>query len=189
LECKVVNVVSTADLQQYVDLSRLNKQSWGRYDLEFYPAGYIKDGWMQGKVTVFHTGKLISVGASSIRASLNSLNHAKGLLISAAIVEDVKLKPQVRNIVATVSLGHVLNLENLANQVRSMIYEPEVFPGGIIRSKGESTSFLIFASGKAVIAGAKSLAELRLAYQKLEEFEKVASMKTAEGSDPLRAVR
>jgi transcription initiation factor TFIID TATA-box-binding protein len=160
--------VSTADLNQSVELKLLNKQSWGLYDLDIYPAGYIKDGTMRGKVTIFHTGKLISAGANNIHLSFFNLHRAKDLLMSASMVEDVNLHPQVRNIVATGDLNHKVDLLKLAVDVPYSIYEPEQFPGLMYRPKGHRFSSLIFASGKIVIAGAKTIAELSLAIKMIE---------------------
>ena len=164
-----MNIVSTAELGQNVDLAQLNKQEWGRYDLDIYPAGYIKDGLMLGQVTVFQTGKMISVGASSIKASRNNLNHAKDLLQSAGLIDDVKIKPKIRNIVASADLERPIDLAKFVRLSSNVIYEPEQFPGAIMKSKAESTSFLIFASGKAVVAGAKTPAEVRIALHNLEK--------------------
>ena len=167
-----MNIVATAELGQSVDLGQLNKYDWGRYDLDVYPAGYLKDGWMMGQVTVFHTGKMISVGANSIRSSLNNLGHARDLLLSAELIENIRIRPKIRNIVASVDLGGPLDLHGLVRGSSNTIYEPEQFPGVIMKSKGESISFLIFASGKAVVAGARTLTELRMALHKLEDLGK-----------------
>jgi transcription initiation factor TFIID TATA-box-binding protein len=163
MKSRVVNVVATAELHQSIDLRQLNKHDWGLYDLDIYPAGYVRDGLILGKVSVFHTGKLISVGAASIKASFNNLEHAKDLLVSAGIIEDEKINPRVRNIVGSVDLEHPVDLPNLVKRIPSIIYEPEQFPGAMIKSRGESISLLIFASGKVVIAGARSLKELKMA--------------------------
>ena len=167
---QVVNVVSTADLRQYIELKALNSQTWGRYDRDIYPAGYVKDGDNQGKVTVFHTGKLISVGAKTIPASFFNLTHTKKLLLAAGMIEDAAIKPQVRNMVATVRFGHELDLASIASRAPNVIYEPEIFPGVMIKSRDESTTFLVFATGKVVIAGVKSEAELEGALRRLEKL-------------------
>jgi transcription initiation factor TFIID TATA-box-binding protein len=170
LETRIVNVVSTADLKQSVDLAKLNKQRWGIYDLDIYPAGYIKDGDIQGKVIIFHSGKLISTGSNTIRASFHDLTHAKTLLLSVGMIEDVKLNPLVRNIVSTTSLNHKVDLFRLVREIPNVLYEPEQFPGLIYRPKSGSISILIFASGKAVIAGAKSEGEVSAANRRLQEM-------------------
>lgn len=170
MKYEVVNVVSTADLGQNVDLKSLNNQSWGLYDLDIYPAGYVKDGDIQGRVTVFHTGKLISVGAKSVPVSFYNLVHAKNLLISAGMTTEVSLKPLVRNMVAVLKFGRGLDISSLVRRVPNIIYEPDQFPGAMIKSRGESTTFLLFGTGKVVVAGVKSVVELEGAIRKLEKL-------------------
>ena len=62
---KIRNVVTTADLVQDVDITKFVEFPWGIYDLTYYGGrcGYIKDKLIQGRVTVFKSGKIISVGA------------------------------------------------------------------------------------------------------------------------------
>ena len=170
MKYEVVNVVSTADLWQDVDLKSLNNQSWGLYDLDIYPAGYVKDGDIQGRVTVFHTGKLISVGAKSVRASFYNLAHAKKLLISAGMASEVPLKPRVRNMVAILRLGHRLDLSSLAMRVWNIIYDPNRLSGAMLKSRGESTTLLLFSTGKVIVAGVKSVAELERAVREVKKL-------------------
>jgi transcription initiation factor TFIID TATA-box-binding protein len=169
LKSKIVNMVSTADLKQSVELALLNKEPWGRYDLDVYPAGYIKDGWIQGKVIVFHSGKLISVGTTTIKASIQDLNHAKDLLLSARMTEEILLKPQIRNIVVTADFGKQLRLERVSSALELTIYEPEQFPGVIWHPRDQPVSILVFASGKLVIAGLKSLQQYRMIQSYLDD--------------------
>ena len=168
---RVVNVVATADLRQSLDLELLNSNQWGLYDLDIYPAGYVRDGWIQGRVVVFHTGKLISAGANSVRGAFGNLVHAKSLLVKAGIAKEVKINPRVRNMVASLDLGHAIDLVQLVKNSPNVIYEPEQFPGAMLKTKGESMSFLIFASGKIVIAGAKTLAELKFGARRIARLD------------------
>jgi TATA-box binding protein (TBP) (component of TFIID and TFIIIB) len=96
----VVNVVATADARQPVDLSKLNGTSWGLYDKRIYHSGYVKDEKMKGRVIVFESGKLISVGTKSPSKAFAELQHAVKLLASAGLIKEVSLEPRVRNIVA-----------------------------------------------------------------------------------------
>jgi len=80
-------------------------------------------------------------------------------------------KPKVRieNIVASVDLGGIISLEDVAARLTKTMYEPEQFPGLVYRMGEPNVVILIFASGKLVIAGAKREAELWLAAEKLKE--------------------
>ncbi|HEU5172608.1 MAG TPA: hypothetical protein VFT83_03685 [Nitrososphaeraceae archaeon] len=75
-----------------------------------------------------------------------------------------RLEPVVRNIVATWNIGKKIDLNSVAGVLTKCVYEPEQFPDLIINIS-QSCTFLIFSSGKIVIAGAKS------------EEEKVSSIK------------
>ena len=161
MNSRIVNVVCTADLKQSIQLALLNKERWGLYDLDIYPAGYIKDGSIKGRVIVFQSGKLISAGAKDVPTAIQNLNYAKNLLVSAKIAKDVSLKSQVRNIVATADIGKQIRLEQVSSSLDSTIYEPEQFPGVIWHPRDQPVSVLIFASGKLVIAGLKSLQQYR----------------------------
>jgi TATA-box binding protein (TBP) (component of TFIID and TFIIIB) len=70
---KIHNVITTANLRQYVDITKFIEYSWGEYDLERYGGrcGYVKDAKIQGRVTVFLSGKMISTG---VRAYINLYN-------------------------------------------------------------------------------------------------------------------
>lgn len=65
---------------------------------------------------------------------------------------------------ATWNIGKKIDLNSVAGVLTKCVYEPEQFPDLIINIS-QSCTFLIFSSGKIVIAGAKS------------EEEKVSSIK------------
>jgi len=62
----------------------------------------------------------------------------------------------VVNLVVTTDLKHKLNLEGLASTLPNVEYNPEQFPGLVMRIKEPKTSALLFSSGKVVCTGAKS---------------------------------
>lgn len=157
IHLQIQNIISTADLKQPIDITKFNDYGWGRYDVQNNyngRVGYVKDTTMQGRVTIFTTGKMISTGAKSIPHSVHQLERSMELLVINSFVKRTKLKPLVRNMVATFSIASMIDL-NKAAEILKSIYEPDQFPGLIYR-----TSFgpvcLIFASGRIVIAGAKS---------------------------------
>ncbi|MBS3107720.1 TATA-box-binding protein [Candidatus Woesearchaeota archaeon] len=63
----------------------------------------------------------------------------------------------VQNIVATTSLERDISLIKLAETLPNTEYNPEQFPGLVMRIKEPKSSALIFSSGKVVCTGAKSL--------------------------------
>ncbi|MBT4696744.1 TATA-box-binding protein, partial [Candidatus Woesearchaeota archaeon] len=67
---------------------------------------------------------------------------------------------RVVNIVVSTSLEHDIPLEKMAATLSNTEYNPEQFPGLVIRVKEPKTSALIFNSGKVVCTGAKTLSDV-----------------------------
>ena len=157
----VKNVVCTANLEQKVDVIKLSKLPCGIYDQAIYGGrcGYIKTPEMDGRVTIFPSGKMISVGGKSVKKAIEQLNHAKFYLVQQNMIKDTKIVPVIQNVVATIDVGQKLPIEKLSKKISGSIYDPETFPGIILKGL-HSCNFLIFASGKIVSTGAKSLEEV-----------------------------
>ena len=68
-------------------------------------------------------------------------------------------KIEIQNVVASASLHHDIPLEKVTSTLDNTEYNPEQFPGLVLRlAKGKTA--LIFSSGKIVCTGAKSEAEV-----------------------------
>ncbi len=72
---------------------------------------------------------------------------------------EVEIK--VVNIVVSTSLEESIPLEKMAATLPNTEYNPEQFPGLVIRIKEPKTSALIFSSGKVVCTGARSMEKVR----------------------------
>lgn len=162
-EIKIQNTVCTADLKQEIDIASFNEYEYLSSNLELYHCGYVKDTNMVGRVTVFRSGKLISVGTKSPEQAEKELRKASRILQKYYLSKSVKIKPQVRNIVSKFDLERKLSIETLARTLPKCMYEPEQFSGLIYRVQ-DSCVALLFASGKGIIAGAKSIEEINSAY-------------------------
>ena len=74
---------------------------------------------------------------------------------------------KVVNIVVSTSLEHDIPLEKMAATLANTEYNPEQFPGLVIRIKEPKTSALIFSSGKVVCTGARNMKEVRESIQRI----------------------
>ena len=162
---QIHNVVCTSNLEQKINIIKLSKLHCGIYDEMIYGGrcGYIKTPEMDGRVTIFPSGKIISVGGKSIKKAIEQLNHAKFYLLQEKMIKDIKLIPKIQNIVATVKLNRKLQLKKLSSKIAGSTYNPKKFSGLVIKSMN-GCSFLIFSSGKIIIVGSKSYAELNRGY-------------------------
>ena len=168
-EIKIANTVSTAVLNQKVDIASFNEYEHLHSDLELYRCGYVKDNKMVGRVTIFGNGKMISVGTKSPKQSFKELRKALKILHKHGLIKSRQLKPQTRNIVANTDFKKSIDIEQLARSLPKSMYEPEQFPG-LVHRMHHSVVALIFASGKAVIVGSKSIEDINSAYFDLNQF-------------------
>lgn len=85
-----------------------------------------------------------------------------------------KVSIEVVNIVVSTSLEHDIPLEKMAATLSNTEYNPEQFPGLVIRIKDPKTSALIFSSGKVVCTGARSMEKVRESIKKIiKSLEKI----------------
>lgn len=81
---------------------------------------------------------------------------------------------KVVNIVVSASLGHEIPLEKMAATLSNTEYNPEQFPGLVIRIKEPKTSALIFSSGKIVCTGARTMKDVHESIRKImKSLEKI----------------
>jgi len=87
---------------------------------------------------------------------------------------DTKVYSRTENVVVSASVHRELPLEKLATQLEGAEYNPEQFPGLILKlpmGEGKS-SFLLFSSGKIICTGTRSLKEAKKAIDRVvEEIE------------------
>ena len=78
----------------------------------------------------------------------------------------------ITNIVASANLGLELDLFSLAQKIKEVEYEPEQFPGAILKFKEPKASLLLFKNGKVICAGAKNEKEIKAALEKARKLLK-----------------
>jgi transcription initiation factor TFIID TATA-box-binding protein len=148
----IENVVASATLNQKVDLNAVVKGYPGvEYRPEQFPGLVFRLKRPKTATLIFNSGKMVCTGALK-----------KGGII---IISKPELK--IQNIVASASLGGMIDLEKAAFTLEKTMYEPEQFPGLIYRMKEPKVVILLFASGKLVCTGAKKEQDVYDAVQKL----------------------
>jgi TATA-box binding protein (TBP) (component of TFIID and TFIIIB) len=98
----IVNIVATADLGQTVDLAQVSKVEHTIFDQEIYGGrvAYLKKPGIHRKVTIFPSGKLISVGTRSLGEAEADLQETADTLHNKDLIERVRVEVRLRNIVA-----------------------------------------------------------------------------------------
>jgi len=172
IETTIVNVVATANLKQSVDLFELAKAEDIKYNSERYGGrvAYFKTPNMEGKVSIFSSGKMISVGTKSESQARKELTLTMKFLVEKGLAKSIELQPKTQNLVATADFEKCIDLEKIPEDTGA-IYEPEQFPGAILHLETPfKTTILVFASGKAVITGLKSSDQINPTIRRIEEI-------------------
>lgn len=81
----------------------------------------------------------------------------------------LEVAPEIRieNIVATVIFDHQLDLDLIEQGISNIEYNPDQFPGLILRLENPKVTALIFKSGKMVVTGAKRTVDLIRAVKRI----------------------
>jgi len=86
--------------------------------------------------------------------------------------KDTTLK--VQNIVATTSLEKDVSLTKLARTQPNTEYNPDTFPGLVLRVKKPKSAVLVFSSGNLVCTGTKSVSQVRdVVMQVIKQLKKI----------------
>ena len=73
---------------------------------------------------------------------------------------------KIENVVASVEVTAKIDLNLLARKQKDAVYNPEQFPGLMLRIKNPKATILVFSTGKMVITGLRSETEAEAAVEK-----------------------
>jgi len=118
---------------------------------------------------IFNSGKMVCTGAKSEKESKRAVMKVVRELKKSGIIIIGKPELKIQNIVASVNLAGLIDLERSAYSLGKTMYEPEQFPGLIYRMGVPKVVILLFASGKLVCTGAKHEEDVYEAVTKLHE--------------------
>lgn len=152
----IENVVASATIDEKLDLKDITKKfpeiEW-RPDV--FPGAVFRLKNPKTATLLFATGKMVCTGGKSSEFARTAIK----IIVKKLRKEKIKIKNDaivtIQNMVASVDLGARIHLEQAARKLPRSMYEPEQFPGVILRMLEPKTVILIFASGKLVCTGGK----------------------------------
>ncbi len=166
----IQNVVASATLNQRVDLNAVVKSYPGvEYRPEQFPGLVFRLKRPKTATLIFNSGKMVCTGAKSEKEARRAVMTVVKELKKGGIIIISKPELKIQNIVASVSLGGKVDLEQAVGKLVKTMYEPEQFPGLIYRMDEPKVVILIFASGNLVCTGAKKEQDVYDAVYKLHE--------------------
>lgn len=174
----VQNIVATSSLGKSVPLMKLARSNANtEYNPEQFPGLVLRVKKPKSAVLVFSSGNLVCTGTKSIAQVKEVIASVIKQLRKIGIRVTDKPKINVQNIVASGSVGLMLNLNALALILENTEYEPEQFPGLVYKLWDPNATFLLFSNGKLVCTGTKNREELENARKQLLKHLKVAIAK------------
>jgi len=166
----IENVVASATLKQRVDLNAVVKGYPGvEYRPEQFPGLVFRLKRPKTATLIFNSGKMVCTGAKSEKEARRAVMKVIKELKKSGIIIIGKPELKIQNIVASASLGGMIDLEQAAFELGKTMYEPEQFPGLIYRMDDPKVVVLLFASGKLVCTGAKREQDVYQAVEKLHQ--------------------
>jgi transcription initiation factor TFIID TATA-box-binding protein len=167
-DIKIVNIVISTSLEHDIPLEKMAATlSNTEYNPEQFPGLVIRIKEPKTSALIFSSGKVVCTGARNLKEVDESLKKIIKSLEKINIKIKVKPVVNVQNIVASGSVGMVLNLNTLAMKLENTEYEPEQFPGLVYKLREAKATFLLFSNGKIVCTGTKSEDEVHSAVDML----------------------
>lgn len=159
------NVVASVFFGVNLPLEKIAKDLGAEFAPEQFPGAIYR---MPSGHTflLFKNGKAVLAGCRNYGQLLAATDELKKDLKKIGIITK-EAKIEIQNMVFSLALGVEVNLEKFVEKVLDSYYSPELFPGLTYKIHDPSTTFLIFSSGKCVLAGLKDIKDLRKAIEKL----------------------
>ncbi len=152
----IVNVVASADVMQKMDLNEITRTF---PDVEYHPDQFpglvFRLKSPKTATLIFTSGKMVCTGSKSEELARRAVKTVVQKLKKGKIKIKKDAEVTIQNIVASITLGGKIHLEQAARTLPRSMYEPEQFPGLIHRMIDPKTVILLFSSGKLVCTGAK----------------------------------
>jgi transcription initiation factor TFIID TATA-box-binding protein len=182
---KIENIVASAELGLELDLYTIAfKIHDVEYEPEQFPGAILKLKEPKTSLLLFKNGKIICAGGKNEKEVALAIEKTLKMLSSYSKTAPPKnFKPRftVQNIVASAEFGVELDLYTIASEVPNVEYEPEQFPGAILKFQSPKTSLLLFKNGKIICTGGRSEAEvvsaLNMAAKLLEPYSSPLAQK------------
>ncbi len=171
----ITNIVASANLGLELDLFSLaQKVKEVEYEPEQFPGAILKFKDPKASLLLFKNGKVVCVGCKKRKLIEQTIERTIKLLLPYAknIIKRKKPEIEVTNIVAAAAFDMQIDLYKIAYKLRDVEYEPEQFPGAILKFKDPKASLLLFKNGKVICAGAKNEKEIQLALEKAHKLLK-----------------
>jgi len=167
---KIENIVASVSLGIRIPLEKLVEHlEVTEYEPEQFPGLVYRIKDPKAATLIFSSGKIVCTGARSVEDVDKVVKKVVKAIKGAKIGNPKKYRIQIENIVASSKLDGKLNLDKIAFELEDSEYEPEQFPGLVMRMKSPKVAFLLFSSGKIVCTGARKIEDIEYAVKTISK--------------------
>jgi transcription initiation factor TFIID TATA-box-binding protein len=185
---RIENVVASTSLGAKLDLEKIARALDGaEYEPAEFPGLIYRLKQPKTAILLFQSGKVVCTGGKSWKQVDESVRTISGLVRKTGQKIIAHPKIEVQNIVATSNLESEINLNSIAVTLGldRVEYEPEQFPGLVVRLDDPHVVVLLFGSGKLVCTGARRPKDVSLAVQHItEELQRAGLLRESHAAPP-----
>jgi transcription initiation factor TFIID TATA-box-binding protein len=181
---KIQNMVAYTELNAKISLEEmLRKLPDTEWQPEQFPGLIYKIKDPRASALIFSQGKVVCTGTKNTEDLKLAMKKIVEKLRGAGVKVPGNYETRVQNIVASTKITGDIELEELAAALENAEYEPEQFPGLVYRISEPRVAFLIFGSGRVIVAGAQNEESIQKALGKLVENLRKVGVKAALAKD------
>jgi transcription initiation factor TFIID TATA-box-binding protein len=161
------NIILTVKFADRLDIDLVSRRLKGvEYEPETFPGLIYRMQRPKASFLIFSSGTMNCAGVASHeeaeKAIRNMLRELKRIGVKV-----YRPRIEVQNIVASADLRAPLDLNRIAFNLAGCEYEPEQFPGLVLRLDKPRVVFLLFASGRIICVGGRSVKDVGAAIRQL----------------------
>ncbi len=165
---RIENIVASGSLGIQVPLQKIvSKVEGTEYEPEQFPGLVLRMNNPKSAALIFSSGKIVCTGTRTQKDLKKALKRIVSVLRSSSIKVPSKFNFRIENIVSSTKLNARIDLDKVAFEMENSEYEPEQFPGLVLRFKNPNVAFLLFGSGKIVCTGARKTKDVKIAINRL----------------------
>jgi transcription initiation factor TFIID TATA-box-binding protein len=164
---RIQNVVASVVFSERIDLEKIAAAFRDVERRDNFPGLVLKLTNPKTTILLFKSGKMILTGLKSRENAAIAVERIIKNLAKIGIEITSEPSIEIQNIVASGDLGKQVDLDEASIVLERTIYEPEVFPGLIVRAIDPKACFLVFSSGKIVCTGLRTEKDLFIAVKKM----------------------
>jgi len=164
----VENVVVTARFKHGLDLAALAKALPQSKPMRKFPALACKLKRPRVTLLIYASGKILCTGAKSEDEASKVVRSFVETLRRKGFVLPSEPELRVENAVVSARLKTDVDVRQAVKRLDATVYEPEGFPGVVVKLRDVEPSFLVFSTGRVVCVGSKTVNAAKEAIASLE---------------------